>query len=73
MVKAAEAVAVTVTEPPRLTEEPLIVIELLVNDALAMLLKVFVEPEIDLLVNVCVPVKVTTVESIAMVTGVEPL
>lgn len=61
------------TESPRLTEEPLIVMELFVNDALEMLLKVFVEPEIDLLVNVCEPVKVATVESIAMVTGVEPL
>jgi hypothetical protein len=45
-------VAVTVTEPPKLTEEPLMVIALFVRLALPMLLNVFVAPEIDLPVKV---------------------
>ena len=61
------------TDPPRLTELPLIVMLLLVKDALAMLVSVFGEPLIDLLVRVCVPVNVTTVLLIAIVTAVEPL
>ena len=114
MVKALDAVAVTVTEAPRLTEEPLIVIALFVSDALPMFDSVFVDPEIDvpakvvivppketevepmvmallvsdafamfdsvllaplivLFVSVCVPVSVTTVESIAIVTAVDTL
>jgi len=114
IVKALVAVAVTVTEAPRLTEEPLIVIALLVSDALAMFDNVFAEPEIEtpfsvvsvppreseslpmvtelfdklplpilvnvllaplivLPVSVCVPVSVTTVESIVIVTAAEPL
>lgn len=36
MVKALEAVAVTVIEPPKLTDEPLIVIALLANCALVI-------------------------------------
>ena len=40
---------------------------------LPMLLRVFDEPLIVLLVSVCDPLKVATVESIAIVTGVEPL
>ena len=61
MVKALVAVAVTVTEPPRLTEEPLIVIALLVRLALAMLVSVLVEPLIDLLVSVSVVARPTKV------------
>ena len=38
-----------------------------------MLLNVLLAPLIVLLVSVCVPVKVATVESIAIVTGVDPL
>ena len=52
MVKALEAVAVTVIEPPKLTEDPLMVIALLVNDAFGMALRVFDEPLIDLFVKV---------------------
>ena len=52
MVKALDAVAVTVTEPPRLTADPLIVIALFVRLALPILLSVFVAPEIDLPVKV---------------------
>ena len=73
IVKALVAVAVTVTEAPRLTEEPLIVIALLVSDAFAMFVSVLLAPLIVLFVSVCVPVNVATVESIAIVTGVEPL
>ena len=53
IVSALEAVAVTVTEPPRLTEEPLIVIALLVSALFGKLVNVFEEPLIDLFVNVC--------------------
>jgi hypothetical protein len=67
MVKALEAVAVTVIEPPNDTADPLIVTELLVSEALEMALRVFVAPLIDLPVSVCVSVKVTTVESIDIV------
>ena len=55
MVKALVAVAVTVTEAPRLTEEPFIVIALLVSEAFAMLVSVFVDPLIE------TPLKVTSV------------
>jgi hypothetical protein len=40
-------VAVTVTEAPRLTEDPLIVIALLVSDALPIFDSVFADPEIE--------------------------
>ena len=49
------------------------VIDEFVKLELAMFDNVLVEPLIDLLVNVWVPVSVATVESIAMVTGAEPL
>ena len=39
IVKALEAVAVTVTDPPRLTDDPLMVIELLVKAPLGMPVK----------------------------------
>ena len=45
----------------------------LVSDELPMFDRVLVDPLIDLLVRVWVPVKVATVESIAMVTADEPL
>jgi hypothetical protein len=64
---------VTDIDPPSATGVPLIVIELLSNAALGMLVNVFVAPLIDLLVNVCIPVNVATVESIAIVTGAVPL
>ena len=110
IVKVLVVLAVTVIAPPKLTELPLTVIELLVNELLPMLVNVFVEPLIVLFVNVsvvalptkvsvlvgrvnvplltiveitgevnvlfvniCVPVSVATVESMAMVTGAEPL
>ena len=49
------------------------VIWLLVNDALAMFDNVLLAPLIVLLVSVCAPVNVATVESIAIVTAAEPL
>ena len=65
--------AVTVTEPPRLTEEPLIVIALLVNEALPMLLNVLVEPEIDVPAKVViVSPKDTVVEPIVIELLVNP-
>ena len=64
---------VIVIDPPRLTGVPLIVIELLSSATLGIADNVFVAPLIDLPVNVCVPVSVTTVELIAIVTAVEPL
>ena len=114
IVNALVAVAVTVTDAPRLTEEPLIVMALFVSEAFAMLVSVLVDPLIEvpanvvivppketevepmvmallvsdalpmsdnvllaplivLLVKVCAPVNVATVESIAIVTGEEPL
>ena len=53
IVSAFEAVAVTVTEPPKLTDDPLIVIALLVSEALAMLVSVLLAPLIVLFVSVC--------------------
>ena len=44
----------TLIEPPRLVDVPLIVIAELVKLALAILVRVFVEPEIDLFVSVSV-------------------
>ena len=73
IVKGFVAVAVTVTELPRLTEEPLIVIALLDKLPLPMLVNVLFAPLIVLPVSVCVPVNVATVESIAIVTAEEPL
>jgi hypothetical protein len=55
MVNALDAVAVTVIDPPKLTEDPLIVMALFVSEELPMLLNVLVEPEID------VPTKVVIV------------
>ena len=56
-----------VIEPPRLTVVLLIVMLELVKLEFSMLLNVFVEPEIDLLVSLCVPSNVATVLSIAIV------
>ena len=58
---------------PNDTELDPIVIELLVSAELGILLKVFVDPLIDLLVRIWLPVKVTTEESIAIVTAALPL
>lgn len=73
-------VTVTVVNPPkvRLDAPKAIAVVPTVSDelvrlAFAMLVRVLVDPLIDLLVRVCVPVKVATVESIAMVTADEPL
>ena len=52
MVKALEAVAVTVTDPPRLTDDPLIVTELFVRLELPIFESVFEAPLIVLLVRV---------------------
>jgi hypothetical protein len=52
IVNALDAVAVTVVEPPRLTLDPLIVIELFVSDELPILVSVFDAPLIVLLVSV---------------------
>ena len=52
IVNALVAVAVTVVDPPRLTDDPLIVIELFVRDALAMSVSVLFEPLIVLFVSV---------------------
>ena len=59
--------------PPRAMVVVPRVIELFVSAEFGMLVSVFVDPLIDLFVSVCEPVKVATVESMAMVTGVEPL
>ena len=71
---------VTEVKPPRVNEEAPraiavvpTVTELFVNEAFAMLVSVLLLPLIVLLVSVWVPVRVATVESIAMVTAVEPL
>ena len=64
--------AVTVVDPPKLTELPLIVIDELVSAEFGMLVKVFDAPDIVLLVRVCRPVRVATVESIATVTLPDP-
>ena len=67
IVNALDAVAVTVIEAPRLTEDPLIVIALLVSDALPILLNVLVAPEIDVPAKVViVPPKDTDVEPIVI-------
>ena len=47
IVSGLVAVAVTVIEPPKLTDDPLIVIALFVSDALPMLESVLVEPLIE--------------------------
>jgi hypothetical protein len=110
IVSAKGFTAVTVVEPPRLTDEPLMVTELFVNAELGNPVMVLLLPLIVLLVSVsvvflptrvsvevgsvrrpvllidditgvvsvlfvsvCDPVKVTTVLSIAIVTGDEPL
>ena len=52
IVNALVAVAVTVVEPPKLTELPLMVTVELVNDALPILLNVLVAPEIEVPANV---------------------
>ena len=52
MVKMFAAIAVTVTEPPKLTVDPLIVIDELVRLALPMLVNVLLEPLIVLFVSV---------------------
>jgi hypothetical protein len=72
MVRALVVLAVTVVDPPKLTELPLIVIALLVRLELPMLLKVLDAPLMVLFVSVCAPVNVATVESMAMVIGAEP-
>ncbi len=80
--KADVGSCVTATEvkPPRVNEEAPraiavvpTVTELFVNEAFAMLLSVLLLPLIDLFVSVWAPVKVATVESIAIVTGDPPL
>ena len=74
MVKALEAVAVTVIEPPKLTDDPLIVIEELVRALLAMPLNV--PPSVRLPLVVTVPVKVnplTVPVPLTEVTEPEPL
>ena len=40
---------------------------------LGILVNVLLDPDIDLFVSVCDPVSVATVESMAIVTGAEPL
>ena len=67
------AVAVTVTEPPRLTDEPLIVIDELVSEAFAILLNVLFEPLIVLLVSVSDPASVARVPVVGRVTLVVPV
>ena len=74
MVKAFEAVAVTVIEPPKLTDDPLIVIEELVRALLAMPLNV--PPSVRLPLVVTVPVRVrplTVPVPLTEVTEPEPL
>ena len=73
MVKAFGLAAVIVAEDPKETVVLLMVTDELLRLLFPMLDKVFAAPLIDLLVKVCVPVKVATVESIAMVTADEPL
>lgn len=58
---------------PRLMAVVPTVSELFVRLALAMLLRVLLEPLMVLLVSVWLPVKVATVESMATVTALEPL
>jgi hypothetical protein len=74
MVKALEAVAVTVIEPPKLTDDPLIVIEELVKALLAIPLNV--PPNVKLPEVVTVPVSVnplTVPVPLTEVTLPEPL
>ena len=52
MVRALEAVAVTVVEPPRLTDDPLMVTELLVRAEFGRLVTVLLAPLMVLLVSV---------------------
>jgi hypothetical protein len=61
MVKVLEVAPVTVIDPPRLTAEPLMVIEELVSDALAIFDSVLVLPLIDLFVKVSVVSRPTSV------------
>ena len=49
-----------------------IVTDEFVSAEFGMLVNVFDDPDIDLLINVWLPVRVATVESIAIVTGVDP-
>ena len=70
----------TDVRPPRVSEVPPkemavvpMVTDELVNELLPMLESVLLEPLMVLFVSVCVPVRVTTVESIATVTAAEPL
>jgi hypothetical protein len=68
-VRPAKVVAV----PPKLIDVDPTVSDELVSAELGMLVRVLVDPLIDLLVKVCVPVRVATVESIATVTADPPL
>jgi hypothetical protein len=68
-----ETPANVVRVPPKLMVSDPNVIVLFVRLALPILLSVFVEPLIDLFVSVWLPVRVATVESIAIVIGVDPL
>ena len=73
IVNAEEADAVTVTEPPKETVEPLIVIDELVRLPFAIFVRVFVEPLIDVPVNVViVPPSDTEVEPIVIALFVSP-
>ena len=73
MVSALEAVAVTVTDPPKLTDEPLIVIALVSSAALGIAVSVFVAPEIEVPANVVnVPPKETLVAPIVIEQLVRP-
>ena len=64
--------ATVVAVPPRLMLVDPTVIELLDSAALGMFENVFDAPDIVLLVRVCVPVNVATVESMLMVFATEP-
>ena len=61
IVRVLDAVAVTVMEPPRLTDDPLIVMALLVKLAFGMAVNVFSAPLIVLLVSVSVVARPTKV------------
>ena len=61
MVKALVAVAVTVAEPPRLTDDPLMVIELFVRAEFGRFVMVLLAPLIVLLVSVSVVARPTKV------------
>ena len=63
---------VIVADAPRETVVPLIVTLEFVRDELPMFDSVLLAPLIVLLVSVCDPVSVATVESMAIVTGAEP-